>query len=58
MAKFKNIVTGNLLETNDPLTIKLMQKSDRYEALDAPDVEAVPAKKNAKAKAAAVAEDD
>lgn len=58
MAKFKNIVTGNLLETDDPMTIKLMEGSDRYEALDAPDVEAVPTKKTAKAKAAAVAEDD
>ena len=58
MAKFKNIVTGNLLETDDPMTIKLMQSSDRYEALDAPDMEAVPAKKTAKAKVAAVAEDD
>lgn len=59
MAKFKNIVTGNLLETTDPLTIKLMENSDRYEAIDAPAVEAVaPTKKSGKAKTAAAAEED
>ena len=60
MAKFKNVVTGNLLETSDPLTIALMENSDRYEAVDAPAVEAAaPAKKSGKAKAAAApAEDD
>lgn len=52
MAKFKNIVTGNVLETDNPLTIKLMENSDRYEAMDAP------AKKSSKAKAAAAAEED
>ena len=36
MAKFKNIVTGNVLETDNPLTIKLMENSDRYEAMDPP----------------------
>jgi hypothetical protein len=59
MAKFKNIVTGNVLETDNPLTIKLMENSDRYEAMDAPAVEAaVPAKKSSKAKAAAAPAED
>ena len=40
MAKFKNVVTGNVLDVENPLTIKLMQNSDRYEAMDAPAVEA------------------
>ena len=54
MAKFKNLVTGNVLETDNPLTIKLMENSDRYEAMDAPAVEAAaPTKKSGKAKAAA-----
>lgn len=58
MAKFKNIVTGNVLETDNPLTIKLMENSDRYEAMDAPTVEAAaPTKKSGKAKAAAAAEE-
>lgn len=59
MAKFKNIVTGNVLETDNPLTIKLMENSDRYEAMEAPAVEAaVPAKKSSKAKAAAAPAED
>jgi len=59
MAKFKNIVTGNVLETDNPLTIKLMENSDRYEAMDALAVEAAaPTKKSGKAKAAAAAEED
>lgn len=59
MAKFKNIVTGNVLETDNPLTIKLMENSDRYEAMDAPVVEAAaPTKKSSKAKAAAAVEED
>ena len=57
MAKFKNIVTGNILEVTDPLTVALMTASDRYEAGDAADgtAEAPAAKKSAKAKAAAEA---
>lgn len=59
MAKFKNVVTGNVLDVENPLTIKLMQSSDRYEAMDAPAVEAaVPAKKSSKAKAAAAPAED
>lgn len=59
MAKFKNIVTGNVLDVENPLTIKLMQGSDRYEAMDEPAVEAAaPTKKSSKAKAAAAAEED
>lgn len=66
MAKFKNIVTGNVLETDNPLTIKLMENSDRYEDMNAPAVEAAapaveaaaPTKKSGKAKAAAAAEED
>ena len=47
MAKFKNLVTGNVLETDNPLT------------MDAPAVEAAaPTKKSGKAKAAAAAEED
>ena len=30
MAKFKNNVTGNVLNVTNPLTISLMEKSDRY----------------------------
>ena len=57
MAKFKNIVTGNILEVTDPLTVALMTASDRYEAEDAADdvAEAPVAKKSTKAKAAAEA---
>lgn len=59
MAKFKNIVTGNVLETDNPLTIKLMENSDRYEAMDATAVEAAaPTKKSGKAKVAVAAEED
>ena len=48
-----------MLETYNPLTIKLMENSDRYEAMDAPAVEAAaPTKKSGKAKAAAAAEED
>ena len=57
MAKFKNIVTGNILEVTDPLTVALMTASDRYEAEDVADdvAEAPAAKKSTKAKAAAEA---
>lgn len=30
MAKFKNNVTGNILNVTNPMTISLMEKSDRY----------------------------
>lgn len=30
MATFKNLVTGNILTTEEPETIKLMQESERY----------------------------
>lgn len=31
--KFKNIKTGNVVRTENPVTIDLMQKSDRYVAV-------------------------
>lgn len=34
MAKFINTVTGNVLETEEPLTIALMSRNDRYKAVD------------------------
>lgn len=33
MAKFINTKTGNTLTVTDPMTIKLMEKSDRYKAV-------------------------
>jgi hypothetical protein len=56
MAKFKNTVTGNILEVTDSLTIALMTASDRYEKLGTEDATEAPApatKKTAKAKAEA-----
>lgn len=52
MAKFINIVTGNVLCATDPLTVALMSKSDRYKAVDEAEVVPEP-KKASKAKAAA-----
>ena len=59
MAKFKNIVTGNVLEVTDPLTVTLMTASDRYEVAEDAVAEAAEntdepvVKKSAKAKSAA-----
>lgn len=33
MARFKNIITGNIVHVEDKGTIALMEKSDRYEAV-------------------------
>lgn len=30
MPKFKNVVTGNVMDVTNPTTIALMEKSDRY----------------------------
>lgn len=35
MAKFMNVVTGNVLTVTDKDTIKLMEKSNRYKAVAA-----------------------
>jgi len=35
MAKFMNVVTGNVLTVTDKATIELMEKSDRYKAVAA-----------------------
>lgn len=35
MAKFVNVKTGNALVVNDPATIELMLKSDRYKTAEA-----------------------
>ncbi len=33
MAKFKNVITGNILSTDNKDTIALMEKSDNYVAV-------------------------
>lgn len=53
MAKFMNIVTGNELETDNSIAIKLMEKSPRYQKVE----EGKKSKTAASAKAAAPAED-
>jgi hypothetical protein len=35
MARFKNIITGNIINVEDKGTITLVEKSDRYEAVKA-----------------------
>ena len=50
MAKFINVVTGNELETDNSIAIKLMTDNPRYKAVEE-------SKKGKTAKAAAPAED-
>lgn len=42
MAKFRNVITGNVVSTDNEATIALMEKSDTYDAVTAQD------KKNSK----------
>ncbi len=35
MAKFRNVITGNIVSTDNEATIALMKKSDTYEAVAA-----------------------
>lgn len=58
MAKFINVVTGNTLETEDPLTISLMTNNERYKAVAEVEEEEKPAPAKKTTKKAASVESD